>query len=420
MLLRPSQPAATLWPALQLQLPSGQLIGPQEASVRVQLHHWSSLDRLRSAQVGALAEDYVEGRLKLQGSMRQVMAATAAMVPSHAVQPKSALGSAWLQGLRSLLLHTRQRDAAQIQHHYDVGDDFYALWLDPRRVYSCAYFRQADMSLAQAQEAKLEHICRKLMLRPGERFLDIGAGWGALLLWAAQHHGVHATGITLSRQQHAYVQTLIEAKGLQDQVKMHLLDYRDLDDSLPYDKIASVGMFEHVGRARLPKYFGKIRRLLRPGGLLMNHGITAGGTQHHQLGAGMGDFIEKYIFPGGELLHTSSVLAAMADAGLEMVDTENLRPHYARTLWAWSDALEAQLGPAQQVLSARLGSEQGSKVLRAYRIYLAGCAMGFEQGWMALHQMLATKPSGQIDTDDLPGSQSDYPFSREHMYLPSS
>jgi cyclopropane-fatty-acyl-phospholipid synthase len=134
----------------------------------------------------------------------------------------------------------------------------------------------------------------------------------------------------------------------------------------------------------------------------------------------MGDFIEKYIFPGGELLHTSSVLAAMADAGLEMVDTENLRPHYARTLWAWSDALEAQLGPAQQVLSARLGGEQGGKVLRAYRIYLAGCAMGFEQGWMALHQMLATKPSGQIDTDDLPGSQSDYPFSREHMYQPSS
>jgi cyclopropane-fatty-acyl-phospholipid synthase len=179
-------------------------------------------------------------------------------------------------------------------------------------------------------------------------------------------------------------------------------------------------MFEHVGRARLPEYFGKIRRLLRPGGLLMNHGITAGGTQHHQLGVGMGDFIEKYIFPGGELLHTSSVLAAMADAGLEMVDTENLRPHYARTLWAWSDALEAQLGPAQQVLSARLGGEQGGKVLRAYRIYLAGCAMGFEQGWMALHQMLATKPSGQIDTDDLPGSQSDYPFSREHMYQPSS
>lgn len=420
MLMRSNPAAATPSPALQLQLPSGQLIGPQEAPVRVQLHHWSSLGRLRAAKVGALAEDYVEGRLQLEGSMRQIMAATAAMVPTHAAQSKTPVWTALLQRMRSLAMHTRQRDAAQIQQHYDVGDDFYALWLDPRRVYSCAYFRQADMSMAQAQEAKLEHICRKLMLKPGQRFLDIGAGWGALLLWSAEHHGVQATGITLSRQQHAHVQRLIEEKGLQNRVQMHLLDYRDLNESQSYDKIASVGMFEHVGRARLPEYFEKVRRLLRPGGLLMNHGITAGGTQHHQLGAGMGDFIEKYIFPGGELLHTSTVLAAMADAGLEMVDTENLRPHYARTLWAWSDALEAQLGPAQQVLSARLGGEQGGKVLRAYRIYLAGCAMGFEQGWMALHQMLAAKPSGQIDTHELPGSQSDYPFSREHMYLPSA
>lgn len=419
MLLRSPQLAAIVSPALQLQLPSGQLIGPQGAAVRVQLHHWSSLGRLRAAQVGALAEDYVEGRLQLQGSMRQIMAATVAMVPAQAVQPKTPVWAAWKQRARSLALHTRQRDAAQIEQHYDVGDDFYALWLDPRRVYSCAYYRQANMSLAQAQEAKLEHICRKLMLKRGDRFLDIGAGWGALLLWAAEHHGVQATGITLSRQQHAHVHRLIEEKGLQGQVQMHLLDYRDLDESLPYDKIASVGMFEHVGRARLPEYFGKVRRLLRPGGLLMNHGITAGGTDHHQLGAGMGDFIEKYIFPGGELLHTSTVLAAMAQAGLEMLDTENLRPHYARTLWAWSDALEAQLEAAGGVLSARLGTEQGGKVLRAYRLYLAGCAMGFEQGWMALHQMLATRPSGQVQSGELPGSQSDYPFRREHMYLPA-
>jgi cyclopropane-fatty-acyl-phospholipid synthase len=420
MLMRSNPAAATPSPALQLQLPSGQLIGPLGAPVRVQLNHWSSLGRLRAAKVGALAEDYVEGRLQLEGSMRQIMAATAAMVPPHAVQSKTPVWTALLQRMRSLAMHTRQRDAAQIEHHYDVGDDFYALWLDPRRVYSCAYYRQAKMNLAQAQEAKLEHICRKLMLRSGERFLDIGAGWGALLLWSAEHYEVQATGITLSRQQHAHVQRLIEEKGLQNRVQVHLLDYRDLNESQSYDKIASVGMFEHVGRARLPEYFGKIKRLLRPGGLLMNHGITAGGTQHHQLGAGMGDFIEKYIFPGGELLHTSAVLAAMADAGLEMVDTENLRPHYARTLWAWSDALEAKLDRAQAVLSARLGKDKGEKVLRAYRIYLAGCAMGFEQGWIALHQMLAVKPSGQVNAVELPGSQSDYPFSRDHIYLPAA
>jgi cyclopropane-fatty-acyl-phospholipid synthase len=420
MLMRSNPAAATPSPALQLQLPSGQLIGPLGAPVRVQLNHWSSLGRLRAAKVGALAEDYVEGRLQLEGSMRQIMAATAAMVPPHAVQSKTPVWTALLQRMRSLAMHTRQRDAAQIEHHYDVGDDFYALWLDPRRVYSCAYYRQAKMNLAQAQEAKLEHICRKLMLRSGERFLDIGAGWGALLLWSAEHYEVQATGITLSRQQHAHVQRLIEEKGLQNRVQVYLLDYRDLNESQSYDKIASVGMFEHVGRARLPEYFGKIKRLLRPGGLLMNHGITAGGTQHHQLGAGMGDFIEKYIFPGGELLHTSAVLAAMADAGLEMVDTENLRPHYARTLWAWSDALEAKLDLAQAVLSARLGKDKGEKVLRAYRIYLAGCAMGFEQGWIALHQMLAIKPSGQVNAVELPGSRSDYPFSRDHIYLPAA
>ena len=210
-----------------------------------------------------------------------------------------------------------------------MSDGFYALWLDPRRVYSCAYYRDMDMSLAQAQEAKLDHICRKLMLAPGEKFLDIGAGWGGLLMWAAEHYGVNATGITLSKNQRAHVQRLIEEKRLQGRVRMELRDYRELDESQGFDKIASVGMFEHVGQVNMPAYFGKIFRLLKPGGLVMNHGITSGGIHPSQLGAGMGDFIEKYIFPGGELLHISHVLKDLAVAGLEMVDVENLRPHYA-------------------------------------------------------------------------------------------
>jgi cyclopropane-fatty-acyl-phospholipid synthase len=289
-----------------------------------------------------------------------------------------------------------------------VSDAFYELWLDPKRLYSCAYFRAAEMTIAQAQEAKLDHICRKLMLRRGERFLDIGAGWGGLLLWAAEHYGVRAHGITLSRNQHAHVNQLIGARGLQDRVTMALCDYRDLPEDEPYDKIASVGMFEHVGRAQLPAYFAKIHRLLRPGGLLMNHGITAGGTRNHQLGAGMGEFIERYIFPGGELLHVSKVAELMSEAGFEALDLENLRPHYARTLWAWSDALESRLDAARRLTSER--------VVRAYRLYLAGSAMGFEQGWMSLFQMLAARPTGHVSDEPMRGAQSQYPFRRDHMY----
>ncbi len=309
------------------------------------------------------------------------------------------------------LRHQKQADAAQVQFHYDVSDDFYALWLDPRRLYSCAYFGEPSMSLAQAQEAKLDHICKKLMLRAGERFLDVGAGWGGLLMWAAQKYGVKAHGITLSKNQHAHVSRLIEEQGMKGQVTMELRDYRELPEDRPYDKIASVGMFEHVGHAQLPVYFGKLRRLLRPGGLVMNHGITAGGTRNQQLGAGMGDFIERYIFPGGELPHVSQAIRVLSEAQLEAVDLENLRPHYARTLWSWSDALEARLAAAGQFTR--------DSVVRAYRLYLAGSAMCFEQGWLSLSQILAARPSGQLADGPMRGAQSQFPFNRSYMYGPA-
>ena len=407
---------------IALQLPQGQHLGKPDALVKLSFSRWSSIARLKAGQVGALAEDYVEGKLQIEGAMRDVMRVMTKLLPGNPVASDTGWWSGLLHRTRSLAAHTPTKDAAQVQFHYDVSDAFYALWLDPRQVYSCAYYldfeglSDAPTTLARAQEAKLDHICRKLMLQPGERFRDIGAGWGALLLWAAEHYGVDATGITLSKNQHAHVQRLIEEKGLGRRVRMELRDYRDLAEDRPFDKISSVGMFEHVGRENMTAYFEKIMRLLTPGGLVLNHGITAGGLENRQLGAGMGDFIEKYIFPGGELLHVSAVLEHLSRAGLEMVDTENLRPHYARTLWDWSDALEARLDAARQVLAADGGPERAEKTLRAYRLYLAGSAMSFEQGWISLHQMLATRPSGEIRNLPIKGAQSVYPFNRDYMY----
>ncbi|WP_370635994.1 class I SAM-dependent methyltransferase [Paralcaligenes sp. KSB-10] len=394
-------------------MPDGARLGAPNPQVRMTIKDRATLAHLATGEVGVLGEDYVEGKLDIDGSMRDLMRVAAAILPGS---PVDAARGGWLTGLVQRLVsvwrHSIERDERQIQFHYDLSDEFYALWLDPRRVYSCAYFREPGMSVAQAQEAKLDHICRKLMLKKGERFLDVGAGWGGLLMWAAENYGVDATGITLSKNQHTHVNRLIEAKGLGGQVRMHLLDYRKLDESTPYDKIASVGMFEHVGRAQLNGYFSKLRRLVRPGGLVLNHGITAGGVKNAELGAGMGEFIEKYIFPGGELTHISNVLANLTDGGLEDVDIENLRPHYARTLWAWSDALEACLPQARAIL----GGEQGERSLRAYRMYLAGCAMGFEHGWIALHQILAQPISiGRTDELDSPPDLS-YPWRRDYIY----
>jgi cyclopropane-fatty-acyl-phospholipid synthase len=405
---------ASLPVSVRLQMPNGQWLGPKDPDVEFVAKTNTALKHLASGDVGKVGEDYVEGRVDIKSSMRALMAAATGLMPQSPVEAaRQGLLSGLVRQLVSVWRHSIERDAKQIEFHYDLSDDFYSLWLDPRRVYSCAYYREPGMSLAQAQEAKLDHICRKLKLKAGERFLDIGAGWGGLLLWAAENYGVDATGITLSKNQHAHVNKLIEEKGLSGRVRMSLLDYRKLDVNQPFDKVASVGMFEHVGRAQLDGYFARLRQLVKPGGLVMNHGITAGGVDNAQLGNGMGDFIEKYIFPGGELTHIGHVLTHMANGGLESVDVENLRPHYARTLWAWSDGLEARLDEAKRILTGA----QGERALRAYRLYLAGCAAGFENGWIALYQILGQHlpQSGRADELDQP-KDLDYPWRRDYMY----
>ena len=402
---------------LCIQLDTGDCFGPNNAPVRLHIHRLSTLKHLAQGHIGKLASDIVEGRADLHGNMRDVMAVATELLAKSPVQAHNSWWARFFKYSHGLAQHSLPQDAAHIRFHYDVSDDFYALWLDPRRVYSCAYYRDEHMDLAAAQTAKLDLICRKLYLQADEQVLDIGCGWGGFLIYAAEHYGILGTGITLSHNQYAYAQALIAQKGLQERITLHLCDYRQFKAPHLFDKIASIGMFEHVGRANMTAYFQTLRRFIKPGGLILNHGITAGGTRNKQLGSGMGDFIEKYIFPGGELLHISDVLHHVADANLEAVDIENLRPHYAKTLWAWSDSLEAALPAAQLALEQNLSAEQALQVLKAYRLYLAGCAMSFEQAWISLHQLLVCSPDGDVNHGRLRGAQSDYPYTRDGMYL---
>jgi cyclopropane-fatty-acyl-phospholipid synthase len=294
--------------------------------------------------------------------------------------------------------HTRSRDARAVSHHYDVSNDFYRQWLDPQMVYSCAYFREASMSLEAAQTAKIDHILTKIMLRPGERLLDIGCGWGALAIRAAERYGARVTGVTLSKNQAELARERVRALGLEDRVDILLMDYRDVEG--PFEKITSVGMFEHVGLKNLRGYFARIRDLLVDGGLALNHGITSTDTGNAESPYGAGEFIEKYVFPHGELPHISRVLADMQDAGLEALDVENLRRHYARTLRLWADNYEDHKEELRRMV--------GETTWRVWRIYLAGCAHAFAQNWVSIHQVLVCKagPEGLNPT----------PLTRHWMY----
>ena len=380
---------------LSITLWNGQRVAPSATPhVSVTVRSPKVLPLLVHPTMGKLARHYVEQHLDVDGQAREILRVAEALSGS----PGSSAGAG--SRLWKWLGHSRGFDSTAIRYHYDVSDDFFGLWLDPRRVYSCAYFRRPDDTLELAQEQKLDHICRKLMLKPGERLLDIGCGWGALMMWAAERYHVRATGITLSRNQYEYAKLRIREAGLEDLCEVRLLDYRDVPEDAPFDKISSVGMFEHVGRKNLGVYFGKIFRLLKPGGLVMNHGITLNSVEAEELGGDIGSFIDEYVFPGGELTHVSRVISEMAEQGLESCDVESLRPHYARTLWNWVERLEANQQPAL--------AEVGEKVYRIWRIYMAGSAHAFERGWMSVYQILAGRPHAD--------GRLGVPSTREYMY----
>ena len=298
---------------------------------------------------------------------------------------------------RTVKAHSKAENRDAIHFHYDVSNDFYALWLDRAMVYSCAYFENSAVDLDTAQVAKLDHICRKLSLRPGENFLDIGCGWGALVIHAAQRYGVRAHGVTLSPQQLKVAQERIAQAGLTDRVSVELLDYRDLPGESVYDKVASVGMFEHVGLKNLPVYFSTVHRLLKPHGLFLNHGIThnSEGWQRSM----STEFINRYVFPDGELDNISNIQHTMEKAKFEIADVEALRSHYALTLRHWVARLEHNHARALQYVN--------EATYRVWRLYMTACALEFESGDIGIYQVLATKRA----QGNLP-----VPLTRRYMY----
>jgi cyclopropane-fatty-acyl-phospholipid synthase len=275
--------------------------------------------------------------------------------------------------------HSPDRDRTAISYHYDVSNEFFALWLDSRMIYSCAYFQDGDEDLETAQEGKLDYLCRKLRLKPGERLLDIGCGWGGLVIHAVKHYGVEAVGITLSQRQVELANERIRQAGIAADARVEYLDYRQIDQPEAFDKLVSVGMFEHVGEKKLPEYFQQAWRLLRPGGVFLNHGIALGGPRPRRTA-----FARRYVFPDGEIVPLTTTLLSAASVGFEIRDVESLREHYALTLKHWIERLESHHEEACQATH--------ESTYRTWRLYMAGAAEGFECGVYNIYQTMLVKP----------------------------
>jgi cyclopropane-fatty-acyl-phospholipid synthase len=302
--------------------------------------------------------------------------------------------------------HSTKRDRDAVRFHYNVGNAFYALWLDARMVYSCGYFAHGDDDLDRAQESKLDLICRKLRLAPGERLLDIGCGWGGLIMHAAKRYGVLALGITLSEAQAELARERIAAAGLSDRCRVELRDYRQLASDPAFDKIASVGMVEHVGRKRLDEYFASAFAALRPGGLFLNHGIISIDASRPASVASRaagklwqrGEFIDRYVFPDGELVPSALHIATAERSGFELRDVESLREHYTLTLRHWIRRLESRHDEAVALV--------GEPTYRVWRLYMSASAYGFRTGRIGIIQSLLAKPQrdGRVE---LPRTRAD-------------
>jgi cyclopropane-fatty-acyl-phospholipid synthase len=380
-------------PILRVRTWTGEVWGPSDSVATLVLRHPGAFRALLVPPSDlAAGEAYLCDDVDVEGDMAALLGLLARLEDN----PHSWLGVVKLVRLARQLpsevrrttanrptfqgrRHSPQRDRRAVTYHYDTGNDFFALFLDPSMVYSCGYFLTDEEPLAKAQERKLDLICRKLELRPGDRFLDVGCGWGALVTHAAAHYGVAATGVTLSGPQAELAERRVKELELEDRVTIRQSDYRDVIDS--FDAMASVGMFEHVGRAELSAYFESLKRLLTPGGRLLNHGIVTRDRSRRPLGR---SFMNTYAFPDGELMPVEETIGIAEQAGFELRDAESLRASYALTLRRWVTNLEANAAEAVGIA--------GEWTYRLWRLYMAGSAVAFERAKIGVYQLLLADP----------------------------
>lgn len=371
----------------------GSKAGPDSAEAALRIVSPRAIARLVSAPgTLGLARAYVTGEIEVEGELYGILALMPDVIlhdipRAQRVRLARRLAPVWLRHRMPPpefeyrppgRLHSRARDRRAISHHYDVSNDFYEWVLGPSMAYTCAVYPDADATLEQAQAQKHELVAQKLGLRSGMRLLDVGCGWGGMVMHAAAEHGVRALGVTLSSNQAAWAQAEIARRGLDGLAEVRHVDYRDAPES-EFDAISSIGLTEHIGRAQLPSYFESLHRRLRPGGRLLNHCITEARTPPRKLDP----FIGRYIFPDGELHTVGHVVSVMNDAGFEVRHSENLREHYARTLAAWGENLEAHWGAAV--------ADVGIGRARVWRLYMAACRLGFERDNIQLHQVLGER-----------------------------
>ncbi|MBB2997796.1 cyclopropane-fatty-acyl-phospholipid synthase [Paraburkholderia tropica] len=375
-----------LWSGQQYDF--GNFAAPQ---VTLKVNSAAALPLLLEPSLDNLGEAYVKGKIDIEGKLADIINI------SYSLARNTVTSASKLARVRRYFTHSKTTDKRAIQYHYDVSNDFYKLWLDENMVYSCAYFENGDEDLATAQLKKIDHILTKIQLQPGQTLLDIGCGWGALVLRAAQMFGARCVGVTLSQNQFDLATQRVKDAGLQDRIEIRLQDYRDVTGQ--FDRITSVGMFEHVGRKNLPGYFTKVRELLADDGVAMNHGITSSDAESGETALGGGEFIDRYVFPDGELPHIGLALEAAQRGGLEAVDVESLRRHYAHTLDLWADNFEARAQEAKQLVD--------DEKFRIWRVYLAGCAYAFEHDDVSIYQIVCRKAGRSATT---------LPWSRRYMY----